>query len=65
MLIQYENQYGLKVFGEAICAVYDLREMWQSIGPRVEQVRKTVEPGRNDVCYCVSGRKYKKCHGRN
>lgn len=41
-------------------AVYDLREMWQSIGARLEQVRKTAEPGRNDVCYCVSGRKYKK-----
>lgn len=55
----------LEAFGEAIWAVYDLREMWQSIGPRVEQVRKTAEPGRNDLCYCGSGRKYKKCHGAN
>ena len=55
----------LEAFGEAIWAVYDLREMWQSIGPRVEQVRKTAEPGRNDLCYCGSGRKYKKCHGLN
>lgn len=55
----------LEAFGEAVWAVYDLREMWQSIGPRVEQVRKTAEPGRNDVCYCGSGRKYKKCHGLN
>ena len=55
----------LEAFGEAIWAVYDLREMWQSIGPRVEQVRKTAEPGRNDLSYCGSGRKYKKCHGLN
>jgi uncharacterized protein len=55
----------LEAFGEAVWAVYDLREMWQSIGPRVEQVRKIAEPGRNDVCYCGSGRKYKKCHGLN
>ena len=55
----------LEAFGEAVWAVYDLREMWQSIGPRVEQVRKTAEPGRNDLCYCGSGRKYKKCHGLN
>lgn len=56
----------LEVFGEAIWAVYDLRELWKSIGPRVEQVRKTTQdPGRNDLCYCGSGRKYKKCHGAN
>ncbi len=56
----------LEVFGEAIWAVYDLRELWKSIGPRVEQVRKTTpDQGRNDLCYCGSGRKYKKCHGAN
>lgn len=26
--------------------------------------RKAVKPGRNDPCWCNSGRKYKKCHGR-
>lgn len=25
---------------------------------------KATEPGRNDPCYCGSGNKYKKCHGR-
>jgi SEC-C motif len=24
---------------------------------------KTTKPGRNDACYCGSGKKYKKCHG--
>jgi uncharacterized protein YchJ len=25
--------------------------------------RETPKPGRNDPCFCGSGRKYKKCHG--
>jgi len=53
----------LNAFGEAIWAVYDLYEIWRNIGPRVETVRKEATPGRNDLCYCGSGKKYKKCHG--
>jgi uncharacterized protein len=53
----------LNAFGEAIWAVYDLRELWRTLGPRVDTVRKEVMPGRNDVCFCGSGKKYKKCHG--
>ncbi|MCC7258922.1 MAG: SEC-C domain-containing protein [Gammaproteobacteria bacterium] len=25
--------------------------------------RESPKPGRNDPCFCGSGRKYKKCHG--
>ncbi|MBP6599378.1 MAG: UPF0149 family protein [Giesbergeria sp.] len=50
-------------FGAAIWAVYDLRQLWKSLGPRVESVRKAPEPGRNDPCACGSGKKYKKCCG--
>jgi len=53
----------LDAFGEAIWAVYDLRDLWRQIGPRVETVRKPATPGRNDLCFCGSGKKYKKCHG--
>lgn len=53
----------LNEFGDAIWAVYELRELWRSLGPRVETVRKEATPGRNDLCYCGSGKKYKKCHG--
>jgi uncharacterized protein len=53
----------LNAFGEAIWAVYDLRELWRTLGPRVDTVRKEVTPGRNEVCFCGSGQKYKKCHG--
>jgi uncharacterized protein len=55
----------LNAFGDAIWAVYDLRELWRNVGPRVETVRKEVTPGRNDLCHCGSGKKYKKCHGAN
>ena len=50
-------------FGAAIWAVYDLRQLWKSIGPRIETLRKAPEPGRNDPCSCGSGKKYKKCCG--
>jgi uncharacterized protein len=53
----------LEALGAAIWAVYDLRQMWRSLGPRSEPVRKAAEPGRNDPCPCGSGKKYKKCHG--
>jgi uncharacterized protein len=57
------SQARVEAFGEAIWAVYDLRQIWKSLGPRVETVVKAAEPGRNDPCHCGSGKKYKKCHG--
>ncbi|MCA3193794.1 MAG: UPF0149 family protein [Cupriavidus sp.] len=54
----------LEAFGEAIWAVYDLRQLWKSLGPRVEPVVRGDQPGRNDPCYCGSGKKFKKCHGK-
>jgi uncharacterized protein len=57
------SQARLNAYGEAIWAVYDLREFWKNLGPRVETVRKAAEPGRNDPCWCGSGKKFKKCHG--
>lgn len=53
----------LEEFGEAVWAVYDLRAMGRTLGPRVDPVRRDVQPGRNDPCPCGSGQKYKKCHG--
>ena len=57
------SQQRVDDFGDAIWAVYDLRRLWRSQGPRVETVRKEATPGRNDPCPCGSGKKYKKCHG--
>lgn len=53
----------LDAFGAAIWAVYDLRRLWRELGPHIEIVRKAQTPGRNDLCHCGSGKKYKKCHG--
>ena len=38
-------------------------EAFQDLAP--EPVRTTQKPGRNDSCPCGSGKKYKKCCGRN
>jgi uncharacterized protein len=53
----------LDAVGAGIWAVYALRQLWRSMGPRVDPLRKAPEPGRNDPCPCGSGKKYKKCHG--
>lgn len=53
----------LTAFGGALWAVYDLRQLWHSMGPKVGTIVKAAEPGRNDPCPCGSGKKYKKCHG--
>ena len=51
----------MKAFGDALWSVYNLREMWRALGPRIETVVKASTPGRNDPCVCGSGKKYKKC----
>ena len=50
-------------YGDAVWAVYNLRKIMGSLGPRAEPARKDDTPGRNDPCFCGSGKKYKKCHG--
>ena len=57
------SQVRLNAFGEALWAVYDLHQIWRSLGPRVGTVVKEDTPGRNDPCSCGSGKKYKKCCG--
>jgi len=48
---------------DALWAVYDLRELWRNVGPRIEPVHVGPKVGRNDPCPCGSGKKYKKCCG--
>ena len=57
------SEQRIAAFADAIWAVYDLRQIWRDIGPRVETFHKTSTPGRNDPCHCGSGKKFKKCHG--
>ncbi len=57
------SEQRLKDFADAIWAVYDLHEMWHTIGARVATVHAAPKVGRNDPCLCGSGKKYKKCCG--
>ena len=49
-------------FGEALWAAYDLHAIGKSLGPRVPPAQSS-KVGRNDLCPCGSGKKYKKCCG--
>ncbi|MET1116165.1 MAG: UPF0149 family protein [Comamonas sp.] len=53
----------IESYGDAIWGIYDLRQLWKSMGPRQETIVKGAQPGRNDPCPCGSGKKFKKCHG--
>lgn len=44
-------------------AVQDLRLWWIENAPRTAPRRAEALPGRNDPCFCGSGKKFKKCHG--
>ena len=57
------SEQRLDDFAAAIWAVYDLHRIWHSLGPRVAPLRQAATPGRNDPCWCGSGKKFKKCHG--
>ncbi len=41
---------------------YEDDEPEEEFLPAPEPVRRRVTPGRNDPCWCNSGKKYKKCH---
>jgi uncharacterized protein len=58
------SEARLNAFGDALWAVYDLHQIWRSLGPKVATIIKAHEPGRNDPCSCGSGKKYKKCCGQ-
>lgn len=58
------SQPRMNALVDAIWAVYNMRQMWRSLGPRIETVYKVAAPSRNDPCSCGSGQKYKKCCGK-
>jgi uncharacterized protein len=57
------SEQRMRAFGDAIWAVYNMRETWRALGPRVQTVHAVAVPGRNDPCICGSGKKFKKCCG--
>lgn len=57
----YNKEYKGKVIIDdklkaAIDAYYDI------YGDKVETVGRKMKLGRNDICWCGSGKKYKSCH---
>jgi uncharacterized protein YecA (UPF0149 family) len=40
-----------------------MRESAQSVPPRASPASAAPKIGRNDLCPCGSGKKFKKCHG--
>ncbi|EHR71666.1 yecA family protein [Burkholderiales bacterium JOSHI_001] len=54
-----------QLMDEAFFAAQDLRCYWVEHQPKPATRRVEATPGRNDLCPCGSGRKYKKCHGSN
>ncbi len=68
-----ELKEALEELETGICKYPDLsrvwfkqRPDWRGYGdlfkPRIKETPKKFLPGRNDPCYCGSGKKYKKCH---
>ncbi len=51
------------LLGDACLALQDLRLLLLDHAPTPEQRLVGDAPGRNDLCHCGSGRKFKKCHG--
>ncbi len=48
---------------EACYGVQDLRLYWIDHAPKPVTRHVQPVPGRNELCHCGSGKKYKKCHG--
>jgi uncharacterized protein len=57
------SEQRMRAFGDAIWAVYNMRDTWRALGPRVQTVYAQAALGRNDPCSCGSGKKFKKCCG--
>lgn len=55
------SRQRMDTFADALWAVYNMRDMWRILGPRVTPSHKVATPGRNEPCTCGSGKKYKKC----
>ncbi len=66
----YKKKIGNKlrsklIYGAAaaVKVLYERRLQALRANPQVEKTDKPTRIGRNDLCYCGSGRKYKKCCG--
>ena len=61
-----KRQETVKITGAALEAIHSV-DGGSKIGTDVDKTVRNEGPkiGRNDPCYCGSGKKYKNCHGKN
>ena len=61
-----KRQETVKITGAALEATHSV-DGGSKIGTDVDRTVRNEHPkiGRNDPCYCGSGKKYKNCHGKN
>ena len=57
------SQARVEAFGETIWAVYDLRQLWKSMGPRVGNLAQSPEPGRNILATAAAARSTRSATG--
>jgi hypothetical protein len=58
-----EEESSTYVSGGAYLQAKEKKKPLTSFNPETKPVKKEAGPGRNDLCPCGSGLKYKKCHG--
>ena len=56
---------GMKVKNESGLEYYIYSAKDYFVIQEIEPVRTGHKIGRNDICFCMSGKKYKQCHGKN
>jgi hypothetical protein len=61
--VMITDDYGKKIDGE-YHALYNTKWLSNS-NKQVDKINSKNKIGRNDLCPCGSGAKYKKCHGKN
>jgi preprotein translocase subunit SecA len=63
----YSLKEGIKNMktGVQVQRVTEVKPVNSELSKIAENVKSTTEIGRNDPCYCGSGKKYKKCHGKD
>jgi uncharacterized protein len=52
-----------ELLSAACFAIQDLRIWWVDHAPKPSTLRVEKLPGRNEACWCGSGKKFKRCHG--
>lgn len=60
-----EHQQTVQAIEPAVLALHQYFLAQRTQAPVSKPVKAEVKPGRNDACYCGSGKKYKKCCGAN